>query len=90
MILGHLKSFLTLDQKDRRKIFEQAEILNLPARHTIFNQGDEGDKMYIILKGKVACEVKKKEYDNLSICVAIKNDGERFGELSHVDQDKLA
>ena len=46
--------------------------------------------MYIILKGKVACEVKKKEYDGLSICVAIKNDGERFGELSHVDQDKLA
>ena len=46
--------------------------------------------MYIILKGKVACEVNKKEYDGLSICVAIKNDGDRFGELSHVDQDKLA
>ena len=64
--------------------------MRLGARQTIFRQGEAGDKMYVILKGRVAVEKTSPEYDNLPLVVALLKDGEHFGELSLIDREKLA
>lgn len=48
-----------------------------------------GDKMYVILKGRVAVEKKTKETGNLPLVIAILEDGQHFGELSLIDQEKV-
>lgn len=55
----------------------------------VFNQGDIGDSMYVILKGRVAVEKKSQEYGNLPIIVALLKDGEHFGELGLIDQERI-
>ena len=42
---------------------------------TLFNQGDEGNKAYMIVAGKLSVEVDKNE-------VGFMSDGEVFGELA--------
>ena len=41
--------------------------------------------MYIILKGRVAVEIKSEEGENHSYIVALLKDGEHFGELGLID-----
>ena len=86
-LLKGLKFFIRFNESERRMIFEQAEYLSVPARTVIFQQGEEGDRMYVILKGRVA--VEKIEYGNLPIIVALLKDGEHFGELGLIDQEKI-
>lgn len=45
--------------------------------------------MYVILKGRVAVEIKSKETGNLPLVIAILEDGQHFGELSLIDQEKV-
>jgi len=45
--------------------------------------------MYVILKGRVAVEKKSQEYGNLPIIVALLKDGEHFGELGLIDQERI-
>jgi hypothetical protein len=45
--------------------------------------------MYVILKGRVAVEKKSKETGNLPLVIAILEDGQHFGELSLIDQEKV-
>lgn len=71
-------------------VFLEAQYLSVPARTTIFKQGDIGDRMYVILKGRVAVEKTQKEQGNLPVVQALLNDGDHFGELGLIDQDKVA
>jgi CRP-like cAMP-binding protein len=48
----------------------------------IFNQGDIGDKLYVILKGRVAVQIQSVEYGKLPVVITTLNDGDQFGELS--------
>ena len=51
---------------------------------TLFNQGDEGNKAYMIVSGKLSVEVDKNE-------VGFMSDGEVFGELALLlDQKRSA
>ena len=51
---------------------------------TLFNQGDEGNKAYMIVAGKLSVEVDKNE-------VGLMSDGEVFGELALLlDQKRSA
>ena len=70
-------------------MYEHAEYLSLPARTEIFKEGDEGDRMYVILKGRVAVEKLQYGPRNLPIIVALLKDGEHFGELGLIDQEKI-
>ena len=45
--------------------------------------------MYIILKGRVVVEKKSKEYGNLPLVIALLKDGQHFGELSLINQEKV-
>lgn len=88
-MLKHLKFFVRFSDQDRTMILENAVYLRVPARTTIFLQDDEGENMYVILKGRVVVEKKSPESGNLPIVVAILKDGDHFGELGLIDQDKL-
>ena len=59
--LRNLKFFIRHSEDDRKMIYECAKFINYPARTVIFNQGDEGDNMYVILKGRVAVELKQED-----------------------------
>ncbi len=66
----------------RKKIYLGSELVSIPGHQVIFKQGDVGDKLYVILKGRVAVSINSPEYGNLPVVVATLNDGEQFGELS--------
>lgn len=55
LILGNLKFLTRLNEDQRKALYEHATLETFPAQHAIFEQGDIGAKMYIILKGRVAC-----------------------------------
>lgn len=88
-LLKGLKFFARFNESDRRTVYEHAEYLSLPARTEIFKEGDEGDRMYVILKGRVAVEKLQYGPRNLPIIVALLKDGEHFGELGLIDQEKI-
>jgi len=87
--LKGLKFFARFNESDRRTVYEHAEYLSLPARTEIFKEGDDGDRMYVILKGRVAVEKLQYGPRNLPIIVALLKDGEHFGELGLIDQEKI-
>ena len=87
--LKHLKFFLRFSDRDRKMIFQHAKYSRVPARTIIFNQGDIGDNMYVILKGRVSVEKRAPEYGNFPIVLALLKDGDHFGELGLIDQEKI-
>ena len=52
-IVNPLPFFMKFDSEVRKQILSKAELVEYPAGHTVFKQGDYGDKMYIILQGSV-------------------------------------
>ena len=83
----HLTFFMRFTEQECRMIYTMASFRNFQARTTIFNQGDEGDNMYVILKGSVAVEIKSPDIGNLPIIVALLKDGEHFGELGLIKME---
>ena len=81
-VLKDLKFFKRFDLSQRNVIYKNADFVHLKGHKVIFNQGDIGDKLYVILKGRVAIQIQSKEYGNLPVVVATRQDGEQFGELS--------
>ena len=75
LILGNLKFFLRFNEEQRKQVYENAEYCSLPARKVIFKQGDIGDKMYVILKGRVAVEKTSKETEYFPLVIAILENG---------------
>ena len=53
-VLKQLKFFKRFDTETRSKIFSEATLITMPGHTIIFNQGDVGDKLYVIIKGRVA------------------------------------
>ena len=45
--------------------------------------------MYIILKGRVSCEVTHPQYKDIPLVVAAVKDGDPFGELAVVDHEQV-
>ena len=60
----------------------RADYHHFDKEHIIFNQGDKGDKLYIILSGSVKVILKKQVFGDDPIVVATLYDGQQFGELA--------
>jgi CRP-like cAMP-binding protein len=88
-ILKDMKFFIRFSDNERKMILQRAEFLHVPAQTVIFNQGDEPDKMYIILKGRVAVEKAMAEVSNMPVVVALLKDGDHFGELGTVSTQNI-
>lgn len=88
-LIGNLKFLKRYNEDMRIKIYQHSELLSLPGQQIVFKQGDVGDKLYVILKGRIAVQINSSEYGNLPVVVATLNDGEQFGELSLIKLDAI-
>ncbi len=52
-ILKQIPFFAPLDQEIHEALIKNIEMQYYPANHTLFNEGDKGDKMYIIKNGEI-------------------------------------
>ena len=67
----------------------RSDIVTYQAQQTIFEEGDVGDYMYVILKGKIAVKVGMQGKKDIKVLVAMPSDGDAFGELSAIDFNKI-
>jgi CRP/FNR family transcriptional regulator, cyclic AMP receptor protein len=82
-----LSSIPLFKELDTLEVSEVAEILlkeKMEPGKVIFNEGDAGDKFYIIMKGEV--EIFKKIGENREEVLAVLKAGDYFGEMSLLDQ----
>ncbi|MCK5616641.1 cyclic nucleotide-binding domain-containing protein [Candidatus Pacearchaeota archaeon] len=79
-ILKSIPFFTELSDEDLQKIVEKIQMQYFPENHIIFNEGDEGDIMYVIKRGEV--QVLR---DNTIL--ALLKDGQFFGEMALVSDE---
>ena len=77
-----------MPQKTRDQYFLKSALAKFEAKQTVFRQGDPGDYMYVILKGRIAVHVKMVGRDDITQLLVVPSDGEQFGELSLFDFNK--
>jgi CRP-like cAMP-binding protein len=74
--------FSCLDGESLHALVEGARVVELPAEHELFHQGDPGDALYVIAEGAVVPiaegEVRKK--------LAVLEEGDFFGEIALVTE----
>lgn len=87
--MRHLRFIKRHDPDVRRQIYKHSEYIEFPAKHLIFEKGQDADYMYIILKGRVSCEVTHPQYKDIPLVVAAVKDGDPFGELAVVDHEQV-
>lgn len=81
--IKHVSLFNALEEDELKLITKIANLTNIPKNYTVFLEGERGDALYIVLKGKVKVSLYDddgKEY----ILDFIGKDG-FFGELSILD-----
>ncbi|HEV7902461.1 MAG TPA: ATP-binding cassette domain-containing protein [Pyrinomonadaceae bacterium] len=79
-ILRDVPLFADLDERYLKDISEMFITARVPASRTIIEQGDEGYRFYIIIRGKVAVTVTDEDENTLH--VATLEDGDYFGEIA--------
>ena len=82
-ILGEVPMFAELDEKERAILAERVDLENMAEGETLFEYGDPGDWMGIVLAGTVEMSVKIKTGENVFLELAER--GDFFGEISLLD-----
>jgi CRP-like cAMP-binding protein len=81
----HLILFNLLNGEELENILSYLEVINFPAGDIVFNEGDIGDYMGIILSGKL--DVKKQtEFKGRQVIIASLKEGSFVGEMSLVNE----
>ncbi|WP_164821301.1 ABC transporter transmembrane domain-containing protein [Paenibacillus koleovorans] len=78
--LGQLPFFAGLDPETLQRIVALFEVEKLDTGQSVVNEGDDGNKFYIIVRGRV--EVTKAMQDGAMKRVALLDDGDHFGEIA--------
>ena len=81
-ILATLTFFAKFSPNIRTLFYKSSGFYHYLAGTIIFNQGDVGDHMYIIIKGSVSIEKKNSDLRNSPIVVNSLYDGNHFGDLA--------
>jgi CRP-like cAMP-binding protein len=83
-LCSRLKFFSDLSRDVRRGLLRASSLMHYKSGDIVFNQGDYGDLMYVILRGSVNIRIKKKDYSGVvvDVIVATAYDGLQFGELA--------
>jgi len=81
-ILKKIPIFAGLDENLHKEIIKQIVLMYYPAGYQIFREGEPGDALYIVHKGKIRVYHEPKEGSLLPEEVAELNDGEFFGEIA--------
>ncbi|KRX08424.1 Cyclic nucleotide-binding protein [Pseudocohnilembus persalinus] len=83
-VIKRLKFFQQFSQSTRIYLLKLANVVEYQSNINIFHQGDEGDLMYIIIKGAVHVRIKQEQEDGkiTNPVVVTLYDGTQFGELA--------
>jgi len=90
-ITKRLKFFMKFNKLTRIKLLKTAHFKCFPYGLNLFNEGDEGENMYIIVKGAVNVYKKIKDYrtnKTSELLVSSLYDGDHFGELAMIGKGK--
>ncbi len=75
--------FAALDAEDAAALRNSLKETTVPKGEALFNEGDPGDRMYVILDGKV--KLGQTSSDGRESLLGVLGPGEMFGELSMFD-----
>lgn len=84
-LLGNIFLFKGLSQLDKGKILKLTTPLRYRENWTLFNEGDEGKHLYLIVSGSVKLVHNTDERETI---LALLFPGDSFGELSLIDGGK--
>ena len=82
-LLAEVPLFQLLDADERATLAKMMEEASYPAGHRIFQEGDPGDRMYVVCSGQVELATTDKLGQKLVLTTAGR--GDLFGEMSLLD-----
>lgn len=82
LFLKSVSFFDSLDGEDLLELAERTEVRRVPAGESLYQQGDDADSLYIVVKGHV---VIQRQADKESVDLAHVGEHGYFGELSLLD-----
>ena len=82
-LLAEVPLFHLLDAEERTALAQMMEQANFPAGYRIFQEGEAGDRMYVVCSGQVELATTDKLGQKLVLTTAAR--GDLFGELSLLD-----
>jgi uncharacterized membrane protein len=81
--LAEIRMFEHLNEDDRIALSKVIDELKVPAGHTLFQAGDPGDSLFIVMSG--AIELFIKDTAGQKIVLTTAEPGDMFGELAMLD-----
>src|SRR4051794_18374984 len=81
--LGSSPLFAALDAEAQRELYSQMAEVALARGESLFDEGEPGDRLYVVLTGKV--KLGRTAADGRENLLAVMGPGEMFGELSLFD-----
>ena len=82
-ILARAGIFQGVDPTAVSALTKQLQPVDFPRGHTVFSEGEPGDRLYIILTGKV--KIGRRSPDGRENLLTIMGPSDMFGELSIFD-----
>ncbi len=82
-LLAEVPLFHLLDAEERAALAQMMEQANYPSGYRIFEEGEAGDRMYVVCTGQVELATTDKLGQKLVLTTAAR--GDLFGELSLLD-----
>jgi uncharacterized membrane protein len=82
-VLASVPFFALLDDQERATLAERIDEVSFPAGHTLFNRGDPGDSLFVVISGVVEMWFKNDTGDRIVLETA--RAGDFFGEISLLD-----
>ena len=82
-ILARTAIFADVDAEAMDTLSEELEWMSFLRNHTIFVEGEPGDRLYVLVEGKV--KVGRRTADGRESLIAVMGPGETFGELALFD-----
>jgi CRP-like cAMP-binding protein len=75
--------FATMETEETRKLFESMQKVTLGRGEILFHEGEPGDRLYVIARGKI--KLGRRAPDGRENLLSVLGPGEMFGELSLFD-----
>jgi CRP/FNR family transcriptional regulator len=82
-VLGSVPLFAALDADSAAALEKMLTTRSVGKGHVVFSEGDEGDRLFIVLDGKV--KITRAAADGRENLIAVLGSAEMFGELSLFD-----
>jgi CRP/FNR family transcriptional regulator, cyclic AMP receptor protein len=82
-VLADVPLFAALDADDAQVLSTELTTRDVARGHVVFNEGDAGDRLFVVLDGKV--KISRTASDGRENLLTVLGPGEMFGELSLFD-----